>query len=231
MKGILYGNFLLNKKWFIAAGITAVLGTAACAAVKLFIPDDETGLAETLLIGLQMIVIATIIEWLGRNLEANIKCRFADITLAGGISKNAFVMSELLKNVISIGIGFVMCIIMQLVMSVFDKSFFTIGTVKTMAVLAVFFGAIEWCVNPLIIDFKSAEKAGLVVGLVLGFGLVMPVMIICNVFVEETESLVSGFFRLLSGDWLPLIVLGSSAALYAIFYLALLGRVKKGDVC
>lgn len=230
MKGILYGNFLLNKKWFIAAGITAVLGTAFCAFFVSLVPD-EAGVVSTLFLGLQMVVMAIIIEWLGRNLEANIKCRFADITLAGGISKNTFVMSELLKNFITIGIGIVMCVIMQLVMSVFDKSFFSLETVKITAVLAVFFGAIEWSVNPLVINFKSAEKAGLVMGLVLGFGLIMPVMIICNVFVEQTESLVSGFFRLLSGEWLPLIVLGFSAALYAVFYLALLARVKKGDVC
>lgn len=230
MKGILYGNFLLNKKWFIAAGITAALGTAVCAVLWLLVPD-EAGVVATMFIGMQMAVSGITVEWLSRNLEANIKCRFADITLAGGISKNAFVMSELLKNVITIGISFAMCIIMQLVMSVFDKSCFTPDTVKVMAVLIVFMGAIEWTVNPLVIDFKSAEKAGLFVGLVLGFGLVMPVMIICNAFVEEKENLVRGFFELLSGDWLPLIVLGISAALYAIFYLALLGRVKKGDVC
>lgn len=230
MKGILYGNFLLNKKWFIAAGITAALGTAFCAFFVRLVPD-ESGVVSTLFLGLQMVVMAIIIEWLGRNLEANIKCRFADITLAGGISKNTFVMSELLKNFITIGIGFVMCIIMQLVMSVFDKSFFSLETVKITAVLAVFFGAIEWTVMPLVIYFKSAEKAGLVMGLILAFGLVMPLMIISNVFSEETANFVSGFFGMLSGDWMPLIILGISAALYAVFYLALLSRVKKGDVC
>lgn len=230
MKGILYGNFLLNKKWFIAAGITAVLGTAACAVIKSLIPE-EPGTSQTLFLGIQVIVIAIIIEWLGRNLEANIKCRFTDVTLAGGITGNMFVMSELLKNVISIGIGFVMCIAMQLVMSVFDKSFFTLETVKMIAVLTVFMGAIEWSVNPLVINFKSAEKAGLVMGLIFGFGIVLPLMIICNIFSEETENFVKGFFELLSGDLLPLIVAGISAALYAIFYFALLARVRKGDVC
>lgn len=230
MKGILYVNFLLNKKWFIAAGITAVLGTAFCALLVSFVPD-EAGVVSTLFFGLQMVVMAIIVEWLGRNLEANIRCRFADITLAGGISKNTFVMSELLKNFITIGIGFAMCIIMQLMMSVFDKSFFTLETVKVIAVLAVSYGAIEWTVNPLVIDFKSAEKAGLVIGLILGFGIVMPLMIICNAFSEETADIVSGFFELLSGNWMPLIISGISAALYAVFYFALLARVKKGDVC
>lgn len=230
MKGILYGNFLLNKKWFIAAGITAVLGTAFCAFFVSLVPDNE-GVVAMLFLGLQMVVFAVMLEWLGRNLEANIKCRFTDITLAGGISKNMFVMSELLKNVITAGIGLAVCILMQLVMSVFDKSFFTLETVKLMALMTLFASAIEWTVNPLTINLKSAEKAGLVVGLVLGFGVVMPVMVICNVISGAGETFVSGFFKLLNGGWLPLIVVGISAAAYVIFYFVLLARVKKGDVC
>ena len=229
MKGILYGNFLLNKKWFIAAGITAVLGTAFCAFFVSLVPDNE-GVVAMLFLGLQMVVFAVMLEWLGRNLEANIKCRFTDITLAGGISKNMFVMSELLKNVITAGIGLAVCILMQLVMSVFDKSFFTLETVKLMALMTLFASAIEWTVNPLTINLKSAEKAGLVVGLVLGFGVVMPLMVVCNVTAEANETFVSGFIRLLSGNWLPLIIVGISAALYVIFYFVLLARVKKGDV-
>lgn len=230
MKGILYGNFLLNKKWFIAAGITAVLGTAFCALFVSLVPD-HAGVVATLFTGLQLVVVAILMEWLGRNLEANIKCRFTDITLAGGISKNMFVASELLKNLITMGIGLAACVVMQLVMSVFDKSFFTLETVKTVLVLAAFCGAIEWCVNPLTINFKSAEKAGLAVGLVLGFGIVMPLMIFCNILAEENETFVSGLFKLFAGNWLPLIVLGISAALYVIFYFVLLARVKRGDVC
>lgn len=231
MKGILYGNFLLNQKWFIAAGITAVLGTAFCAFWLKLVPNDTTGVPGVLFSGVQMAVIAILMEWLGRNLEANIRCRFTDMTLAGGISRNTFVMSELLKNLISIGIGFVMCVIMQLVMSVLDKSFFSFESVKVLAVLALFAGSVEWTINPLTVNLKSAEKAGLVVGLVLGFGVILPVMIVCNTFTEETDSLINGFLKLLSGEWMPLIVVGISAALYAIFYFALLARIKKGDVC
>lgn len=231
MKDILYGNFLLNKKWFIAAGITAVLGTAFCALWVKLMPGDNSVVPAMLFTGLQLVVVAVITEWLARNFETNIKCRFTDMTLAGGISRNTFVTSELLKNVISIGIGIAMCVVMQLVMSVFDRSFFTLDTIKTTAVLAAGCGAVEWVVIPFVIDFKSAEKAGLAVGLVLGFGFVLPIMILCNVFTKETESFVSVFITLLSNGWLLLIILGISAALYVIFYFVLLARVKKGDVC
>ncbi len=227
MKGILYGNFLLNKKWFIAAGIAAVLGTAFCAFFVSLVPD-EAGVVATVL---QLVVIAIIMEWPGRNLEANIKCRFTDITLAGGITKSTFVTSELLKNVISIGIGLVMCMVMQLAMSVFDKSFFTLETVKLIAVMAVTMGALEWTASPLVIHFKSAEKAGLLMGLIFGFGLVLTMITFCTIFTEEKETFGSGFFSLLSGNWLPLIIVGISAAIYVIFYFVLLSRVKRGDVC
>jgi len=227
VKGILYGNFLLNKKWFIAAGIAAVLGTAFCAFFVSLVPD-EAGVVATVL---QLVVIAIIMEWPGRNLEANIKCRFTDITLAGGITKSTFVTSELLKNVISIGIGLVMCMVMQLAMSVFDKSFFTLETVKLIAVMAVTMGALEWTASPLVIHFKSAEKAGLLMGLIFGFGLVLTMITFCTIFTEEKETFVSGFFSLLSGNWLPLIIVGISAAIYVIFYFVLLSRVKRGDVC
>ncbi len=213
MKGILYGNFLLNKKWFIAAGIAAVLGTAFCAFFVSLVPD-EAGVVATVL---QLVVIAIIMEWPGRNLEANIKCRFTDITLAGGITKSTFVTSELLKNVISIGIGLGMCMVMQLAMSVFDKSFFTLETVKLIAVMAVTMGALEWTASPLVIHFKSAEKAGLLMGLIFGFGLVLTMITFCTIFTEEKETFVSGFFSLLSGNWLPLIIVGISAAIYVIF--------------
>lgn len=226
MKGILYGNFLLNKKWFVAAGITAALGTVLCALLVKLVPDNG-GVAAMLFLGLQLMVVTITMEWLGRNLEANIKCRFTDVTLAGGISKNMFVMSELLKNLITIGIGLLICVIMQLVMNIFSSGFFTLETVKTMAVIALFIGAIEWVVNPLVIALKSAEKAGLLVGIVLGFGIVLPLMAIGNYFsyIYMGESAVSVLIRMLSGS--PLIVVGISAVLYAVFYFVLLARVKK----
>lgn len=230
MKGILYGNFLLNKKWFIAAGIVAVPGTAFCALFASLVPDNN-GVVTMLFTGLQFVIMAILIEWLGRNLEANIKCRFTDVTLAGGISKNMFVMSELLKNLLTIGIGFAVCVIMQLVMSVFDKSFFTLESVRNIVVLALFFGAVEWAINPLVITFKSSEKAGLLVGLVLGFGVIMPLMLVCNIVSGASETLISGFLKLMNGGWLPLVIVGISAALYAVFYFILLARVKRGDVC
>lgn len=229
MKGILYGNFFLNRTWFIAAAVLAALGVAVTGVLHSI--DPMSGAGDLGLAASEFVVSAVCLEWLARNLESNLKSRFVDYSLTGGITKVQFVMAELLKNLITVGLSFGLCVLMQAVLCVFDSSFLSMNSIKALLVLELFMGAIEWTVNPLVINLKSAEKAGLVVGLVLGFGIVMPLMIICNVFSEETSSLVSGFFKLLSGNWMPLIVAGCSAALYALFYFALLARVKKGDVC
>jgi len=231
VKGILYGNFLLNKKWFVAAGIVAVLGTAFCSFWAWLVPEDTTGVPGLLLRFMQLAVLGVLTEWLARNLEANIKCRFTDMTLAGGISKGTFVNSELLKNLITMAIGFVTCVMMQLVMCAFDKSADLLGSIRLIAGMTALFGAMEWMVLPMVINFKSAEKAGLILGLGLGFGLLMPVMILVNIFAEEAEPVINTILRLLSGEWSFLILAGISAAIYVIFRFVLLARVKKGDVC
>lgn len=229
MKGILYGNFLLNRKWFMAAGIAGVLGTAFCALLANIVRDAD--IAPTMLLVMQLVVVAIAVEWLARNLEANIRCRFTDMTLAGGVSKNTFVMSELLKNLIAIGGAFVLCVIMQLAMCIFDRSYLSLDPIKLLAGLTLLIGAVEWTCNPLVIAMKSAEKAGLTMGLVLGFCIVLPFMGLAVIFDEESQSMIGSFIKLLSGNWSFLVVTGISAAIYAVFYMVLLARVKKGDVC
>lgn len=231
MKGILYGNFLLNRKWFIAAGIAGVLGTAVCALIADIMRDDPSDFTPNLLLVMQLVVVAIAVEWLARNLEANIKCRFTDMTLAGGISKNTFVLSELLKNLIAIGGAFVFCVIMQLAMWIIQQNLPDWDSIKLLAGLTLFMGAIEWSVNPLVINLKSAEKAGLTVGLALGFGIVMPIMILANIFDEESRPILDSTIKLLNGKWSLLVVTGISVAIYAVFYIVFLARVKKGDVC
>lgn len=232
MKGILYGNFLLNRKWFLAAGITAVLSTAACAVlITVFSKTPEIiSLAGTVFILAVVVVLALCEEWLGRNLEHNIKCRFTDITLAGGISKNTFVLSELLKNVITMVIGLAMCLAMTGVISIFDNSFWSVGQIKFLVSATILIGAVDWIIIPLVIKFKSAEKAGIVVGLVFGFGIVCPL-----VFAFKTMDNGKDIFTMLIGlfdkAWFFPALLSACAAIYVIFYAIILHRVKWGDVC
>ncbi len=230
MKGLLYGNFVLNKIWFIAAGIVMVVGVAVTAV--LYNIDPDSGVAQFGLMITELFVIATCVEWLGRNLESNLKSRFADYALAGGISKGQFVTSELLKNLISIGIAFVMCVVTQLVLSVFDRGLFSLENVRNAALIVLFVGALEWICVPVAINLKNAEKAGLLVGIVLGFGIIMPGMTLFKILtIEKKEQRGEIIMRIITAPWFGWAVVGVCAAIYAIFYFVLLKRVKRGDVC
>lgn len=233
MKGILYGNFLLNRKWFLWAGITAALGTAACAVLLLVLDKEpeNMSLVGNIFIFSQIMVMAICEEWLARNLERNIKCRFTDYTLAGGISKNTFVLSELVKNVITMGIAFAMCLAMLGVMCLLDGSFRDMGFVEFLVIVAVFIGAVDWVLLPLVINLKSAEKAGIVVGLILGFGVVLPITIAIKMYDNAFSSMQEFIMNVISNKWFFPASIGVCAAIYAIFYPVILHRVKRGDVC
>lgn len=228
VKGLLYGNFILNRGWFIASGILAVIGTAVTAFI--YKADPAGGTAGTALFISELAVLAVCCEWLARNFESNLKSRFADYALAGGISKKEFAASEILKNLITIGISFLMCVIMQAVLAVFG--FFDLENIKTLALIALLFGAVEWICSPFVVELKSAEKAGLLVGIILGFGVVLPVMVVGGAYLsEDGEILAAVLVRMLAKPWFDWAVVGLCAAIYTIFYFVLLRRIRKGDVC
>ena len=230
MKGLLYESFLLNRRCFLATGIMAALFTAT---FSIMLPNTEPDpeIANTL--GIMYIFVALMVmvlcsEWTSRHLEKNIKCRFADITLAAGISKNTFVLAEFLKIFISVMIGFAMCMAMTGIISIFESGFFNSGKVKLLSALAVFGILTEWAITPLVIKLKSSEKAGLILGLIVGIGIVLPLVLI---FGRDMENIPVKLITLLSKKWLFPAFLGACAALYAAVYAITLRLVKRGDVC
>lgn len=231
MKGLLYGNFVLNKNWFIASAILAVVGVAVTIVLHGALP--ESGMDGCAFLIGEFVVIAVCNEWPGRNLENNLKSRFADYALAGGLSKAQFVTAELLKNLISTGIAFLMCIVMQLVLCVVDSGFLSRDNIRLLLALTLFTGAVEWACMPVVVELKSAEKAGLLVGLVLGFGVVMPLFIVFRTLfsVETEEEFFSKMLEFINRPLFLVLFAGVCAAVYALFWFLLLNRVKKGDVC
>ena len=222
----------MNRKWFLAAGITAVFCTAACVILLFTLEKtpENAQIIGTFFIMSEIIVLALCGEWHARNLEQNIKCRFTDYTLASGISKNMFVLSELLKNLITVVIGFTMCAAMNGVMGAFDSSFWSIDDIKFLIAATLLISVVNWILIPLVIKLKSAEKAGVVVGLVLGFGVVCPLMIMFKVL-DNGADVLAALMDLVNKAWFFPAFLGACAALYAIFYAIILHRVKWGDVC
>ena len=230
MKGLLYESFLLNRRWFLASGIMAALFTAAFSLVLSYTEKDPE-IANTL--GMIYIFVALMVmvfcsEWTSRHLENNIKCRFADITLAAGISKNTFVLAEFLKIIISTAIGFAMCMAMTGIISIFESGFFSSDKVKLLSALAVFGILTEWAIVPLVIKFKSSEKAGIILGLIVGLGIMLPLVLI---FSRDLENVPVKLMTLLNKKWLFPAFLGACAALYAVVYAITLRLVKRGDVC
>lgn len=242
MKGILYEGFLLNRKWFLAAGIIAALGTLTCAAMIAVSDKDPVLTGTTNVIFIVVLALTTVMcaEWLDRHLESNLKCRFVDVTLAGGISKSGFVMSLMLENLITTAISFLMCLAMNGVMFVTDKAvggevpFWDVFYIKLAVLLALFAGIVDFISLPLVIELKSAEKAGLVIGIIFGFGIVLPGMIIYNYLNPEPGKFgvfLEMIYKFLDAPYFYPAVIGAAAVIYAVFYVITLNRVKRGDVC
>lgn len=237
MKGILYEGFLLNRKWFFVAGIAAVLNTLACV---ILIANGMAVIANNIFSAGEILVVTLVDEWLDRHFENNLKCRFTDVKLAAGITKNMFVMSELLKNLITMAVGLTICAAMNGIVFAAEKvigleiPFWNIFYIKFAVLLVLIEGLIDFISLPLVIDLKSAEKAGLVIGIVIGFGIVMPITIINNLLDSEPNKhntfleMIYGFF---DNPYFFLAVFGIAAVIYAVSYAVLLRRVKKGDVC
>ncbi|MGN0683369.1 MAG: hypothetical protein ACI4JY_06780 [Oscillospiraceae bacterium] len=232
MKGLLYAGFLLNKGFFIAGGIA----TAVCTAVGILLmnlggnsPADMLFVQSCLAL-LPLVPMAIYCEWLGRDLEKNIKSRFADYTLAAGISKNGFVLTELCKNLSVLAVcGVTGCLMMLIFMAV-NPLMISGSLFVSMGIVAVICCTVEWLCIPLVISMKSAEKAGLMVGLLIGFGVAIPVIIVSKIWGND-ESFFALILRLMGKPWLPLAMLGICAAVYALVYWAVFCRVRRGDVC
>lgn len=233
MKGLLYGNFLLNRKWFLWAGIAALFGTAGCAVLYLVLDNSSENMQiiGNLMLFVDIVALALCEEWLARNLENNIKCRFTDITLAGGITHNTFVLSELINTVISMAIGIVMCIASRGVMCIFDSSFWSRDQLLLILGFGAFVGAFDFAMIPLVIKLRSAEKAGMTIGLIMGFGVVMPLVLVLKFKYDTSEAIFAAIFKFISQRWFFPAVMGLCALVYAVFYFIILKRVKRGDVC
>lgn len=237
MRGMLYESFLLNRKWFLVAGIAAVLDLLVCA---ILIANGMMDTANIIFITGEALVVTLSNEWLDRHLENNLKCRFVDVELAAGISKNMFVLSELIKNLITMAFGFAACMAMNGIVFVAEKvigleiPFWNIFYVKLAVMLVLFEGLIEFIAFPLVINLKSAEKAGLVIGLVAAFGIILPTMLVYNYLNPEPSK--SGVFlemiyKFLDTPYFYPVVIGVTAVIYAISYVIAMNRVKRGDVC
>ncbi|MGN1118871.1 MAG: hypothetical protein ACI4Q4_00835 [Oscillospiraceae bacterium] len=232
MKGLLYASCVLNKKFFIGAGITAAAATIFAVVCELLSEQrfiNEITYYVILLASVLPAVIA--LEFPARDLEKNLKNRFANYALAGGITQNGFVLAELFKNLICVAGGAAVCCIVSLVCMAVKPGYLVTSNIVFHLLIIVAVGVVVWCGTPLTITTKSAEKAGLIIGVCLGFGLILPFNLLEAAIDDGSAWSEFGLFTLISKPWFPWAVLGAAAVIYAVVYLIMLARVKRGDVC
>ena len=229
MKGLLYASCVLNKKFFIGAGIAAAAATILAVVCELLLEQQffrEMAYNVIMIASILPTVIA--LEYPTRDLEKNLKSRFANYALAGGISRNQFALAELLKNLMCVAGGAAVCGIVSLICIAVKPGYLVTSNIVFHLMIIVIIGVVEWCVVPLTITTKSAEKAGLIIGVCIGLGLIVPFNLLANAI---TDGSAFKFFSLFSEPWFPWAVLGGAAVIYAVVYIILLARVKRGDVC
>lgn len=235
MKGLIYGDFTLNKKWFIMAGIIAAIGAAVGGVLVNVLDDspDAVTLIDNTLFLFEIFPLVLCIEWLGRNLERHIKSRFADYALSAPVSKGKFVLTELTQNALSLVIGFAMCLALRGIVCIFDGSYWSVDHLKMLAGLVLFMFVFDTALIPLVIKLKSDEKAGMVIGLITGFGIVFPLVTWFKVTHKEDTmgQLLKIITELINKAWFFPAYIGVCAALSAVFCAVTYHMLKKGDVC
>ncbi len=223
MKGLLYAGFTLNKAYLIGAGIAAAAAAAIGALLQVYLCDDLITPQAQLLLPMISVVIAG--EWCGRDIEKNLKNRFTDYTLAAGVSKNMFVLTCLAENILTLVFSYALTALTLLVYSLAGADVDGEDFVMFFCYALIVF-AVEWMCTPLTLLFKSAEKAGLLLGVFLGFGIVFPIVIMIKGEISNFYELI---VKLISSP-LPTVA-GVCAGLYALFYLLSFFVVKRGDLC
>lgn len=228
MKGLLYNSLTLNKKWFIGAGIAALVSAVLGVVLELTLGVKESFRPfVSLITGISPIIVMAILsEYPPRDIVGNMKCRFAEYSLCAGISRNEFVLAQLVINLIFTLLSAAVGCLLLLIYQAADSSFVSASSYKLFALTAVFVGVLTWIIIPLTIALKDQEKAGLVVGLIIG----VPVGIGFSIILGDNGETLAKLMELLSNDLFPLICAGIVAAVYALVYLITYALVKRGDL-
>lgn len=229
MKGILYSFFAKKRSYFTGALIYCA---AACALgfAALLLPDNilHNNGFNTLTIIIPLILLMIPEESVLSDLDGDIKSRYADYVLTA-VTRETFARGMLIKNLICIAAGLALSMIVA-------ATYYLIGIADStifvqLPAMAAICGAVEWTCTPLTVRMKSAEKAGMTVGLIIGFVIVLPLLIAVNVFADEDSTLYMSVINWLTGAQVLIPTFIISAAVYAGFYFILLNRLERGNVC
>lgn len=232
MKGLYY-SYLVQKKGFLIGTAIAAILIAALGCFLLLSAANENYKAATremagLTAGLVLIyfpVICAIIpgEGLNRELEANVKCRFQNYILSG-MTHTRYCNTELVKHLATQLISLVAVSFCDLMFMIADPTAMTYELFAAHVMISLLGSSINWIAMPLTAVLKSQEKAGLIIGVILGF-VIGPLMIYA---LDKGDELDLSWL----GEPLTMVIaVAATAAVYAIGYLIFYKVMKRGDLC
>lgn len=230
MRGLLYSSLLRNRGFIIGTAVYSVIA-AVVGVVLIYLSRSYSDIAPVLTILVNILPLISIVlalEGVDRELENSLKTRFANYALSAVTPRN-FIMTELLKNFCFSAYGTVMGMLMLAIFALADASTFPdIGFLFRLYPMAgILSGLIQWVMMPLVIKFKNAEKAGMVVGLIIGFGTVLPI----NLIQAKTDGGFEIDIKSLITPVPTAVFLLAVVLIYALFYVLLVRRVERGNIC
>lgn len=230
MSGLLYSSLLRNRGFIIGTAVYSVIA-AVVGVVLIYLSRSYSDIAPVLTILVNILPLISIVlalEGVDRELENSLKTRFANYALSA-VTPRQFIMTELLKNFCFSAYGTVMGMLMLAIFALADASAFPdVGFLFRLYPMAgILSGLIQWVMMPLVIKFKNAEKAGMVVGLIIGFGTVLPI----NLIQAKTDGGFEIDIKSLITPVPTAVFLLAVVLIYALFYVLLVRRVERGNIC
>ena len=230
MRGLLYSSLLRNRGFIIGTAVYSVIA-AVVGVVLIYLSRSYSDIASVLMFLLPVFPLISVVlalEGVDRELENSLKTRFANYALSA-VTPRQFTMTELLKNFGFSAYGIVMGMLMLAFYALIDADVLpdTGLLFRLYPMVGILIGLVQWVMLPLVIKFKNAEKAGMVVGLIIGFGTVLPI----NLIQAKTD----GGFRIdIKSLITPVptaVFLLTVVLIYALFYALLVRRVERGNIC
>lgn len=225
MKGLFY-HYVLESRAYLIGSVICCAASAALGLLCLNVFADDLRVLSVLrsmilpFLGLITVVIAC--EGGGRYVEKLQKTHFLNHVLSSRVSKGGFTLSLLAIDLLSHVFGTALMFLMFAVLGLADGGFLSSELFLQMGLLTLFCGAVDFAVYFMTLLMKSTEKGGLLLGLILGFGVVFPCMLVMG----DEEILTA--LENLSADPAAWLI---CAGIYAVFYFLIRIRLKRGDVC
>ncbi len=234
MKGLYYTYATLKKHFFIWAAVIFVIVTVlGCVMMKIALNPDidpalysmltSVGIPFTVMLGP---IISTMMfnEGINHEIEENLKCGFLNYALSG-MSYHRYTRTQLIITLLSLAASIVTIGLHWLCFCLVDSSIFDFSAISIQLTMLLFGGLLNWLCIPITIRFRSQEKAGLLMGLILGCSFA-PFFADSIFDMESRFNLMNWFDKPIS----IVVSFAASAVLFSLGYLLLYKTVKRGDL-